>query len=261
VTALKHEFITNNQMPDLSLIRKITGDKTVRPHFPLTKYAEFTEFLNHWHLEPGAKDKDRRWLLRNYVIFMVGTGIRPGKEADQICWNDLVEKPNPSGEMEYLLIIPKTTKTGGRSISVNAIASTALNQIEVNMIGRGTTVKKDMPIFCTPDGKQVKHTSMRRTFMKALKACGMTENEKGERYVPYSMRGTYATYQLLYNKTSTHLLSKQMGCGEDVICDHYSRLMPEMEMAQLNSVTPESVMWDLHKTQNTGDADKSGDNQ
>ncbi len=51
----------------------------------------------------------------------------------------------------------------------------------------------------------------------------------------YSLRHTYATFALLYDKINIHTLSKQMGTSVEMIEKHYSHLDSEQAIDQLGS--------------------------
>jgi integrase len=54
---------------------------------------------------------------------------------------------------------------------------------------------------------------------------GLLRNEEGQNRTLYSMRHTYATFELLRGGTDIHALSKQMGNSSAMIERHYSKLM------------------------------------
>ena len=53
---------------------------------------------------------------------------------------------------------------------------------------------------------------------------GLEKSQQGQTRTLYSLRHTYATFELLNNKTDIHTLSKQMGNSAAMIERHYSKL-------------------------------------
>jgi integrase len=61
----------------------------------------------------------------------------------------------------------------------------------------------------------------------------MLEKEDGQNRTLYSLRHTYATFELLRNSTDIHTLSKQMGNSAAMIEKHYSKLTATMAAERL----------------------------
>jgi integrase len=55
---------------------------------------------------------------------------------------------------------------------------------------------------------------------------GLLKNEDGQNRTLYSLRHTYATFELLRGGTDMHTLSKQMGTSVKMIEQHYGHLKP-----------------------------------
>jgi integrase len=73
------------------------------------------------------------------------------------------------------------------------------------------------------------------TLLAAGKAfdTGLLKNEDGQNRTLYSLRNTYATYELLRGGTDIHTLSKQMGNSAAMIERHYSKLTATMAADRL----------------------------
>ena len=232
-TALKYEFIAQAQMPTIKVPNRNKRYNNPRPSFTVEDYETFIQFLNKWPYEKNCKNKAKRKLLRHYVTFLFHTGLRSGKETDQLCWGHLREKKMEDGQLRFVLTVPKKTKTGFRYPVANDAAHSALINIKTDMIMNGIEITDDMPIFCMADGTHVKHVGFRQTFEKALEKSGVMYDAKGSKRCPYSMRHTYATFQLVYNKVSVYTLAKQMGCSVKMIEDFYGDLTPEIAIEEL----------------------------
>ena len=59
------------------------------------------------------------------------------------------------------------------------------------------------------------------------------KNQQGQTRTLYSLRHTFATFELLNNKTDIHTLSKQMGNSAAMIERHYSELTATMAAEKL----------------------------
>ena len=57
-----------------------------------------------------------------------------------------------------------------------------------------------------------------------MRDTGLLKNEDGQNRTLYSLRHTYATFELLQNGTDIHTLSKHMGNSAAMIERHYSKL-------------------------------------
>ena len=61
----------------------------------------------------------------------------------------------------------------------------------------------------------------------------LEKNQQGQTRTLYSLRHTFATFELLNNKTDIHTLSKQMGNSAAMIERHYSKLTATMAAEKL----------------------------
>ena len=61
----------------------------------------------------------------------------------------------------------------------------------------------------------------------------MLKSEDGQNRTLYSLRHTYATFELLENSTDIHTLAKQMGNSAAMIERHYSKLTATMAAEKL----------------------------
>ena len=83
--------------------------------------------------------------------------------------------------------------------------------------------KHDMYLFKYSNGEQPK--SFHTTFIWLMKASGLIKDTAtGQNRTLYSLRHTYATLELIENRTDLHTLAKQMGTSVGMIEKHYSKL-------------------------------------
>jgi integrase len=75
--------------------------------------------------------------------------------------------------------------------------------------------------------------SLNGTFRR-LRDTGLLNNEDGQNRTLFSLRHTYATFELLRGGTVIHKLSKQMGNSVAMIERHHSKLTATMAADRLN---------------------------
>jgi integrase len=66
-----------------------------------------------------------------------------------------------------------------------------------------------------------------------MRDTGLLKNEDGPNKTLYSLRHTYATFELLRGGTVIHTLSKQMGTSVRMLEAHYSKLTATMAAEKL----------------------------
>lgn len=241
-TALKNDILTEIQIPTITINKKQNNKKNRRPAFTREEYDKLTDFLFEWPNEKYCKNKERRWLLRNYVIFLAHSGLRPGTETDNLCWKHLRQIETTRGEKRFVLTVDG--KTGIRNPVVSDVAHAALTQIKIDIETAGTEIKPDMPVFCLPDGTPVKNDYFRQLFHKALKKSGLLKDASNQQRSLYSLRHTYATFQLLYKKVSIYTLKEQMGTSIRMIELYYGHLTPELAVDELTDKSIDNFIFD-----------------
>ena len=163
------------------------------------------------------------------------TGMRHGTEALNICWNN-IEWHTDKG-IKYLRIWVNG-KTGGRWLIAKHRAVDVLKRLHSRQKAVYDTPfeklfesRAPQKIFVMANGHQPLRID--GTFKKLLRDCGLLKNGDGQARTLYSLRHTYATFELLENKTDIHTLSKQMGNSAAMIERHYSKLTATMAAEQL----------------------------
>ena len=66
-----------------------------------------------------------------------------------------------------------------------------------------------------------------------MRDSGLEKDAEGQTRTLYSLRHTYATLELIENRTDLHTLAKQMGNSAAMIERHYSKLTPTMAADRL----------------------------
>lgn len=102
------------------------------------------------------------------------------------------------------------------------------------LFGRGpklTAVQVQHKLFRFSNGYQP--PSLNGTFRRLMRDSGLEKNSEGQTRTLYSLRHTYATLELLENRTDIHTLAKQMGNSTLMIERHYSKLTATMAAEKL----------------------------
>ena len=213
------------------------GEKgTTRPAFSEEEIAQLLAFMETWQHEGlRAVEKEMRPLLRDYVEMLLLTGMRHGTEAMGICWRHL-EWHTDKG-IKYLRIWVDG-KTGGRWLiakhrAVDVLKRLHARQTDIKHIAFDALFAERVPhkLFRFSDGYQP--PSLNGTFRRLMRDTGLLKNEDGQTRTLYSLRHTYATFELLRSGTDIHTLSKQMGNSAAMIERHYSKLTATMAAYRL----------------------------
>jgi integrase len=124
-----------------------------------------------------------------------------------------------------------------RSISqyraVEVLKRLHARQLDICDLSFETTFAERVPhkLFRFSDGYQP--PSLNGTFRRLMRDTGLLKNEDGQNRTLYSLRHTYATFELLRGGTDIHTLSKQMGNSAAMIERHYSKLTATMAADKL----------------------------
>ena len=232
--AVERGYISE-RVPVPKLTTKGEKGKT-RPAFSEEEITQLLAFMETWQ-HKGLRDveKEIRPLLRDYIEMLLLTGMRHGTEAMGICWKH-IEWHTDKG-VRYLRIWVDG-KTGGRWLiakhrAVDVLKRLHARQTDIGHIDFEELLKTRVPhlLFRFADGYQP--PSMNGTFRRLMRDTGLLKNTEGQTRTLYSLRHTYATFELLRNSTDIHTLSKQMGNSAAMIEKHYSKLTATMAADKL----------------------------
>ena len=207
-----------------------------RAAFSREEIERLLTYMESWAKEGRLEvEREIRPLVRDYVEMLLLTGMRHGTEALNICWNN-IEWHTDKG-IKYLRIWVNG-KTGGRWLIAKHRAVDVLKRLHTRQravydipFDRLFETRAPQRIFVLPDGHQPLRID--GTFKKLLRDSGLLKNVDGQARTLYSLRHTYATFELLENKTDIHTLSKQMGNSAAMIERHYSKLTATMAADKL----------------------------
>lgn len=238
-TKIQHVAINKGWLSERASIPKLTtrGLKgKTRPAFSREEIDRLLVYMERWASEGRLEiEREIRPLVRDYVEMLLLTGMRHGTEALNICWNNI--EWHTQGDKKYLRIWVDG-KTGGRWLIAKHRAVDVLKRLHSRQkavydipFDRLFESRAPQKIFVMADG----HQPMRidGTFKKLMRDSGLGKSQDGQMRTLYSLRHTYATLELLENKTDIHTLAKQMGNSAAMIERHYSKLTPTMAAEQL----------------------------
>ncbi len=220
-----------NRLPDMKPPRvKVGHDVDRRPAFELSEWKLLYRFLREWVKEgvpldgeparkgPHSLHRWQRELVRNYVLFMGSSGLRPN-EARQLRWRDIVHHQDINGNAGIVIYVAPSTKTGARECIPLRNVIVLLERIK--SLSRHT--EADDLIFCDQSGRPVENFG--KTFKQALIKAKLLENRFGKQRTIYSLRHTYATIRLLYGSVKIEDLAQNMGTSPATIYKHYRHVM------------------------------------
>jgi integrase len=180
-------------------------------------------------------EKEMRMLLRDYVEVLLYTGIRHGTESMGIRWNN-IEWHTDKG-VRYLRLWVDG-KTGGRWLIAKHKALDALQrlhqrQADIANIDFEDLFKTRIPHKLFRIRNNYQPPSLNGTFRRLMRESGLLKGNEGQTRTLYSLRHTYATLELIENRTDIHTLAKQMGNSAAMIERHYSKLTATMAAERL----------------------------
>lgn len=252
-------YIVKGNRPTLDAKAK---DSVRRPDFTLREARALLAHLDEWTQEARADSLPIRQLMKDYVITLLDTGARPGKELLSLKWTHITLEVYPEeirtgeyfddgeGNVEEIVRINanrtvfieipqnKTKKrmAAGRAPTykaLTAIAGRNYNKSLEEMIEIGSEDK----IFSfrdvinedeQKDRKKAKlktPTSFPKLFDNYLLRHKLQIDPRDrQKRVLYSLRHTYATLALEHDKVEIHTLATQMGTSVAMIEQHYSHL-------------------------------------
>jgi len=269
--AVIHGFLTQDERPTLIAKGK---PGAVRPSFDIEEIGAVLGNFDAW-IDRARSDesRERRLLLKDYVHFILDTGVRPGKEPLGVRWRQIkynyaanevssldktsnaTQKTEPVRTMQ----MPVSGKTGGRTIVAMERSVAAFARIAERNYGLKPNDEKPFGDLITPSNDDfvfqcrvkvaggryqlVKPTSLENMFGAYLREHNLLNDPKsGQMRTFYSLRHAYATYALLYDRVPIHTLARQMGTSVLMIEKHYSHLDVVTAITQLGGRQTKKVL-------------------
>ena len=241
--AVLRDYMTEAQRP--ILVAK--GAKCERRvEFSMEEIKRMLNGFDNWIKNARTDSIELRYLLKDYIITLLDTGARPGRELFELKWSNV----KFANEHNLIFNIQKS-KTGERRAIARDPTIQALRRISERNYGMTledilNANKQDHIFryteFCSKRNgrlnqipKQIKPSSFSRMFSSYLTSlnlfiCPITLKTRSF----YSIRHTYATFALTYDNVNIHTLAKQMGTSVVMIEKHYSHLDAVKAIEQLS---------------------------
>ena len=169
-----------------------------------------------------------RQLLQDYVKFVICSGLRPGTEMKYLKWKHIREV-HKDGSLYYEIKIEKG-KTGKRTVIARrsivhclmSLLDVGIQNYELGDFALDDTKDVDNYVFRLPDGTFPE--DLNGTFTRMLEAAGLLYDSNGSKRSLYSLRHTYATFELVRGDVKLHTLALNMGTSIAMLEKHYSHL-------------------------------------
>jgi integrase len=172
-----------------------------------------------------------RELLWDYVLILANTGIRTGKEALNLKWNQI--RWHTDKTKQKYLAITVSGKTAKRELVARHACHEFLKRIQSRFpeLAKMTfdeliKARVDQYVFRLRTGKRT--NNLRKTFFDFLVEHDLLKDATGQDRTLYSLRHLYATFRIADGDVTAHQLAKQMGTSEKMLELHYSHFEPVM---------------------------------
>jgi integrase len=225
--AIELGFMTKSQVPELQ--NNGTGSNR-RADITIDEYNTMCRGMRAYIKSAReGYERDIRLLLRDYVLILANTGIRPGTEAMNLKWQHIAIVQNKGKPYLSLNVKGKTKKW--RRIQVRHRVARYLQRIQERdpAISHMTfeellAAGLDKPLFACGDTKDL-HTALGRVFARMLESCGLLMDKRTEeKRTLYSLRHFYATHEITKGVVSSDQLAEHMGTSVQMLEQHYSHL-------------------------------------
>jgi integrase len=242
--AMLHGFMTKANVPML-INRGLKSER--RSDFTLEEYRYLVSFMRDWVNEvemKRSKSIAMRQLLRDYVLILANTGMRHGTESYGIKWKHLCW--HMDGDRRVLMI-SVNGKTKQRELAARDNCAAYFKRIHdraedlqhltfEELIDKGI----DKYVFRLGDGTRTKNLA--QTFEILMKDSDLLlDRRSNSNRTLYSLRHTYATFALLYEKLDLFDLEKQMGTSAEMIRKHYAHITTRMIAGRLAGTDYEKI--------------------
>ncbi|MGC2854536.1 tyrosine-type recombinase/integrase [Novispirillum sp. DQ9] len=258
--AVEQEFLPVERMPTIAKPKQAANSKRTnrRPAFTKEQAAKLLEYdaggfyrlSDDVDMETVMRLESERLVFKAWLAFMLGTGIRPGKEHQSLKWKHFEQHEDQNGKTHLFVTIPKDTKTGARTVHVDdeiygkflAVYKTFPSMYDSEHIfdkgGNalfGTRFKgPDDYVFCDQQtGKPI--LRFHQQFKTMLRNLKMKTDDNGDAFTPYSLRHTWATLKLNAGMDA-RLVALNMGTSPDMIHRHYGHDNTKSRAAEFANV-------------------------
>lgn len=237
--AVERGYMMQAQVPMLEN-KAVVGER--RPDFTLDEYNRLVSFMDLW-ITNASNEKSgwMRQLLRDYVVVLANTGMRPGEESNRLRWNQLRWLNTEGKQLLYISVSSKKGKDGkikNRECVVKPAAIDAFKRLHAASpdlssfsFEQLTQQKSDQYVFRLANGART--INLNQTFEQLLTDSGLLIDPRtGTKRTLYSLRHCYATISLL-DGVSFAFLEAQMGTSLAMLTAHYNHLTTQQAGAHL----------------------------
>lgn len=260
--ARDQEYLTEAQIPPIKNEGRRGKNKEDmrRPAFTPQQVELIRELGKDWAQagQRTIKSKQNRWLLYNYALFIVHSGLRPGLEVETLKFGNVsgvsIKDGNVIDQIVYRIAV-QTGKTGPRitftdSIGYFYIESMQKGRFDGVKIGKLKAAIRDHFIFRRPDGEI--SDNIEKQFARMLEALdkkrkpdepSLVKDPLGRPYTLYSLRHFYATQKAAEAEVPLASLAKYMGTSMFMFEQHYIQMNPDTFKDEVAS-TGLSVTWE-----------------
>lgn len=176
---------------------------------------------------PNALHRYHRELLRDYLLFMANSGLRPN-EARQLRWQDMRTEKDADKKIVLVVEVAEATKTGARTVVCRD--GTHIYVDRLRKISEHTA--PDDFVFGNRDGEPVENFG--KSFEAILSKLDLLNDRQGKRRTIYSLRHFYCTQSLL-SGVPIHTLARNMGTSVSYIEQHYNHVLIVMQAKELRT--------------------------
>ena len=219
-------YLQPNQKPVFPKASHKRGNIERRDFFTEQEWEQIYRSFRRWVKNAGdEKEREQRKFIRDNIIIMANTGLRPG-EIRKLKWSmirtyksdQLNERKENQVHVE--IQVPPDTKTGERTTVGRR------GDIFDRIKSYSKHTKPDDWIFCDNDtGAAMSRKVYHKQWDTLMDECGIADLNKNISY--YSLRHTYITFRLIHG-TNAFNLSKNVGTSLKNIEERYSHVKPEM---------------------------------
>ena len=247
-----------------------------RPDFSLEEVRALRQNFDAWIAQGRADSVEVRALLKDYVLALLDTGARPGKELLSLTWPQIELKMfpviTPTGAVDEegnaidlvnanrtVFLKIQTSKTGQRDAVGRLPTVEALRNIAARNYGKAIEqllrsgcedavfrykeYLSDQQIKAGAKPRLLPPTSFSKLFDSYLREHNLLiDPVTKKRRVLYSLRHTYATLMLTHDRVNPLTLAKQMGTSVGMIEQHYSHLDAIKAVHQLRGEESRSLI-------------------
>ncbi|TSA57751.1 MAG: site-specific integrase [Methylophilaceae bacterium] len=233
-TALEYGYITKSQVPTLRNEGVVSGR---RPDFTKDEYIALYKYMRTW-VKEGRKGHESamRYLLRDYVLILVNTGIRAGTEAMNLKWKHIVFFVESN---KHYLSFNVNGKTKHRELTVRHRVARYLQRIQqrnpaLNKMTFEELINKGSEEYVFRVNSKDATTAFGRMFKRLLIASDLLVDRRTDtERTLYSLRHVYTTLALTNTTMTTHVLAKHMGTSETMIERYYGHVDMRKKAAEI----------------------------